>query len=81
MLKYLYGLSEGDFFALLEKQGDACAICGSAEWPGKHRVPHVDHCHETGKVRGLLCSNCNHGLGKFRDDPDRLRAAARYLEG
>lgn len=81
MLKYLYGLTVEEYENMLERQGGVCAICGSGEWGGtKHRVPHVDHDHETGKVRGLLCGDCNFGLGKFKDDPDRLRAAISYLE-
>jgi hypothetical protein len=59
---------------LVAKQNGRCALCA--------RVPrglHVDHDHETGKVRGLLCSTCNTGLGKFSDDPERLEAAARYI--
>lgn len=80
MREYLYGISEDEFTALLEAQGGTCAICGSDEWPGKDNAPHVDHDHKTGVVRGILCSNCNHGLGKFKDDPKRLRAAAEYLE-
>jgi len=61
--------------AMLEAQQGRCAIC---ERPMDQ--PHVDHCHDTGKVRGLLCSSCNNGLGRFADDPARLRAAATYLE-
>lgn len=58
-----------------------CSICGRNDWPGRHARPHVDHCHATGKVRGILCSECNTGLGKFKDDPERLRRAAAYVEG
>lgn len=79
--QYLYGLSPERFEALMAEQGNACAICRSTEWPGKHPgTPHVDHDHQTGEVRGLLCGPCNTGLGQFGDDPARLRAAIEYLE-
>lgn len=80
MRQYLYGLTPERYVEMLEEQGGVCAICGTDEWPGKDNRPHVDHDHSTGRVRGILCSHCNHGLGKFRDDPKRLRAAAEYLE-
>lgn len=56
-----------------------CAICGRENGGGRHGQLHIDHCHETGAVRGILCSECNTGLGKFRDDPKLLEAAMRYL--
>lgn len=72
-----YGLSHDELKLLLE-QHDQCAVCRSEDW-GK-KGPQVDHCHETGKVRGILCINCNNGIGRFADDPARLRVAADYLE-
>lgn len=79
--RYKYGLTDEQYDALLAAQNGACAICGTTEWNGgKAKSPHVDHCHETGRVRGLLCGGCNNGLGNFGDDPARLRAAADYLE-
>lgn len=78
--QYNYGISHEEFVALLTSQNGLCAICGTDEWPGKDNAPHVDHCHKTGGVRGILCGPCNNGLGYFRDDPERLRKAAEYLE-
>lgn len=71
-----YGLTVQEMRKLLENK--RCAICNSLFSKTKHK--HIDHCHKTGKVRGLLCSNCNHALGKMRDDPILLRNAANYLE-
>ena len=89
--KYHYNLSEEHYAALLAAQGAVCAICGTSEWAGNTGKPNVDHdhgCNHPGKgvqscaacVRGLLCDFCNRGLGMFRDDPARLRAAVDYLE-
>lgn len=74
-----------DYNALAEKQNHRCAICGAEEksrdrWNGRTRRLAIDHCHTTGKVRGLLCTGCNSALGHMQDDPERLRAAADYLE-
>lgn len=77
-LMRLYGLSVEDYLTLLSKQGGVCAICGVA--PTTRKLA-VDHNHDTGKNRGLLCDNCNNGLGRFKDDPTRLRSAASYLGG
>jgi Recombination endonuclease VII len=71
------GISVAELVRLTEKQGDACAICRAPF--GLQKNCHTDHCHRTGKVRGLLCSNCNRGLGCFRDDPKILRGAVKYL--
>jgi hypothetical protein len=70
-----YGLSLEEFRAILERQGNACAICRRSGV----RL-YIDHCHDTRMVRRLLCGKCNTGLGFFGDDPVRLRAAADYLE-
>jgi hypothetical protein len=77
------GITLDDYNALLASQGGVCAICGKPETTmrlGTLRELAVDHCHVTGKVRGLLCSQCNHGLGNYRDNPELLRKAAEYLE-
>lgn len=70
-----YGLEPEDFAALVAEQDGRCAICGVVEDPLK-----VDHCHNGGHVRGLLCDRCNRGIGYFDDDPAVLRAAAEYVE-
>jgi hypothetical protein len=76
-LKRMFGIGIAEYEAMLEAQGGCCAICGQKdEW---FKLA-VDHCHVGGYVRGLLCSQCNRGLGLFRDDPQRLKAAASYLE-
>jgi len=69
-----YRMSLHDFDTLLVRQGGLCAACKT------RRVCCVDHCHATGKVRGLLCMNCNLGIGHFNDDPDLMRSATAYLE-
>lgn len=76
-LREKYGLTVEDYEALLGQQGGVCALCGGIEECGKLLA--VDHCHETGRVRGLLCNRCNRGIGYFKDDPDALIRAASYL--
>lgn len=75
-LKYNYGLTMDEYLARVERQGGRCAICREVS---PQRL-HVDHNHQTGAVRDLLCEWCNHAIGKARDDPARLRAMADYLE-
>lgn len=75
-LKKKYGLSEEQYEQMLEACGRVCSICRR----GFMSRPNVDHCHQTGKVRGLLCKPCNRGLGMFGDDLVRLKAAVSYLE-
>jgi hypothetical protein len=75
--KYRYGLTLDQVGAMLAGQGGACGICRT---PIDERTLKVDHCHKTDVVRGLLCFHCNIGIGNLRDDPERLRKAAAYLE-
>ena len=72
-LKRRYGIGADEFDELVRLQGGVCAVCGRPD------PEHVDHSHETGAVRGILCFNCNGGLGQFRDSIDALLAAAAYL--
>ncbi len=65
-----------DFKVLLNKQKNGCAICGKIET--KRRLS-VDHCHKTGRIRGLLCQLCNTSLGGFKDNPKLLKKAIKYL--
>ena len=78
-LKKLYGITQADYERMFEKQGGCCAICKAPDPGGKKRFLSVDHNHKTGKVRALLCDDCNVGLGRLRDDPELLRAALTYL--
>ena len=73
--KRIYGITPEQYDQMLQAQGGKCSICG--EFMVK---PHVDHCHSTGAVRGLLCPQCNQGLGLFYDRLDLLRNAITYLE-
>jgi len=78
-----YNLTVDEYNSMLASQGGACAICGNPETKtrqGKVMRLCVDHCHSSGRVRGLLCNNCNRALGLLRDDADVLRKAVGYLE-
>ncbi|GGJ01651.1 endonuclease VII domain-containing protein [Streptomyces brasiliensis] len=70
-----YGLTEAERDAMVASQRGLCVICLQAP------AVYVDHCHRTGRVRGVLCFNCNSAIGKLGDDPDAVRRAAAYLEG
>jgi hypothetical protein len=75
-----YGINADEYDVMFAEQDGKCAICGTEQAAGRYGVFHVDHCHKTGRLRGLLCSSCNHGLGQFRDDPAVMRLAAEYVE-
>lgn len=77
-LKKKYGLTQDEFDALLTKQGKRCAICRT-DSPGGKGTWHVDHCHETKAVRGILCHGCNTGLGCLGESVERLEQAIGYL--
>lgn len=84
VLRSKYGITPEQYDTLLVEQGGVCLICGEGP-SGRsnngdlHEYLAVDHDHETGKVRGLLCVPCNRGLGFFRDDPQRLQSAIEHL--
>lgn len=80
-LRRKYGIGESHYNDILSSQGGCCAVCGSPS-NNEDRQKHLslDHSHTTGKIRGVLCHNCNHGLGQFKDNPELLRKAAAYLE-
>lgn len=75
-----YGISLEEFDLMVTAQGDRCACCGTSEPGGSKETWNVDHDHSTGKVRGLLCTNCNHGIGKLGDSIEGLEQALRYLK-
>lgn len=75
-LRHRYGIEEEDYDRMFDEQGGVCHICQDP--PGRYNLS-VDHDHSTGRVRGLLCHNCNHGLGKFKDKALLLFRAISYL--
>jgi hypothetical protein len=79
-LRLSYGLTVEGYEWLLKAQGNKCACCGSKNPKHRHGRFVVDHCHETGKVRGLLCSTCNLGIAKLGDSSKGILRAVRYLD-
>jgi hypothetical protein len=83
-LRTIHGITLKDYNRLLEQQGGICAICGQEEIGkdrnGEKKVLSVDHNHKTGKIRGLLCSKCNHGIGLMRENIKILTNAINYLK-
>lgn len=76
-LKRTFGITPEEYDGRLAEQGGGCAVCGRPPKDGKSL--HVDHDHDTGYVRGLLCFSCNAALGHFQDDLDRIDAALIYV--
>lgn len=73
-----YGITEEDYDKMFKEQQGCCAIC-KLHQKDYSRNLHIDHCHTTGKVRGLLCNSCNLGLGMFKDSIDLMNTAIKYL--
>lgn len=73
---YKHRMTKDEHDVKLQEQQNCCAICHEPFV----KTPHIDHCHETNQNRGLLCEDCNLGLGRFKDDPKILRSAIQYLE-
>lgn len=75
-IKKSYGLSYEEYEEMFQIHENKCAICGTEP----ERKLHVDHCHSSGNIRGLLCAECNLGLGLFKDNKNFLQSAIQYLE-
>lgn len=78
VIKATYGIDIARFNQMVSEQGGVCAVCGGVQSDGRRLA--IDHCHKTGVIRGLLCSPCNTSIGHAKDNPERLRALADYLE-
>ena len=80
-LKRMYGITQQDYEVMIAEQNNQCAICNATEPGGRHNRGYfvVDHCHTTGKVRKLLCNNCNTALGLVGDNVDTLHKMINYL--
>ncbi len=79
LLKMRYGITPETYATILAAQGGRCAICRTESSDGSGRRFHIDHCHATGMIRGLLCSGCNTGIGQLGDSVELLRSAIEYL--
>ena len=76
-MRRLYGLTRAELAVLVLESEGLCKICG--EPMSGNRNCHIDHCHTTGNIRGLLCGNCNVGIGHFKENIELLTAAIKYL--
>jgi hypothetical protein len=77
ILRREFGITHKEYIQILKLQNGVCAICKTKPIVGKNLC--IDHCHETGKIRGLLCFNCNTGLGHFKDNMNLLTSAQNYI--
>ena len=78
-LRRFYNLEESEYNDLFDGQNGQCAIC-SKDLERVSRSTHIDHCHNTGKIRGILCHQCNTAIGLLGDDIEKLKSAIKYLE-
>lgn len=79
--KFHHGTARAEADEMADAQGGVCAICSRAPAGKRHHARlHVDHCHDTGRIRGMLCHNCNTAIGLLREDPSVMQAAINYLE-
>ena len=79
-LKRMYGITLEQYEAMSEAQDHKCDICGNPEMNNKNKVLCVDHNHNTGEIRGLLCGNCNVGIGNLQDNIELLKKSIIYLK-
>lgn len=75
---FKFGITQAELDAMLEAQHNLCAICGNGHVGVGTRL-HIDHCHSTGRIRGLLCGKCNTAVGLLDDSPERAEQLAAYL--
>jgi hypothetical protein len=78
-LKSKYNMTEDDYNIMYTAQEGRCAICSTDTPTGKWKVFAIDHCHESGKIRGLLCNECNRGMGLLKDSVAIVKATLQYL--
>lgn len=78
-IKREFSITVAQYNDMLSRQGGVCAICGSED-PGNKKTFCIDHHHETGQIRGLLCHHCNTGIGHFKEDPSILIRTIEYLK-
>lgn len=78
-LQKTYGITLDEYYQMLDEQDGTCAICDALPPTGRKKYLAVDHDHQTGKVRGLLCDNCNRAIGLLKDDAEVLNKASQYL--
>lgn len=74
------GVTQEQYLSMYKKQQGRCGICENRLYSKRYKAFAVDHNHETGRIRGLLCTNCNTGLGLFKDDPIRLQRAIEWTK-
>lgn len=80
IIRRVYGITLQEYDDMLYEQGSGCAICGTKNDVVEGRRLAIDHCHDSGKVRGILCAKCNKGLGLFCDSVENLESAIKYLK-